>query len=236
MKSGGYGQTSLGESLGGPTYCALASMHLVPAEHPCTSQARLQPTKWHATVRWLLHMQPQQTPQTQMEAKMGGGFAGRTNELADACYGFWCGAALAVRPFSLSIPSRSQLTTYPTGPRPISKDVSPPSSPTTLQPCLAKSDPWRRSFTRCPRARRFWKGANTSLVGLAKRRTSILVSILCAITLPSGFYIVSSRLRKLNACFRRSIPHISVDRSSSNHIARSGMETATPRPAYKCDA
>jgi prenyltransferase beta subunit len=27
----------------------------------------------------------------------GGGFAGRTNKLADACYGFWCGAALAVR-------------------------------------------------------------------------------------------------------------------------------------------
>jgi hypothetical protein len=31
----------------------------------------------------------------------------------------------------------------------------------------------------------------------------------------SGFYVLSSRLRKLNACFRRS-----------NHIARSGMETA----------
>jgi hypothetical protein len=90
----------------------------------------------------------------------------------------------------------------------------PLSSPTTLQPCLARSDPWRRSFffflnpayiaqhdyknkdalgyvdwhrsfTRCPRARRFWQGANTSLVGLAKRRTSILVSILCANTLAS---------------------------------------------------
>ncbi|KAH9961439.1 terpenoid cyclases/protein prenyltransferase alpha-alpha toroid [Lactifluus volemus] len=54
-------------------------------------------------------MQPQQTPQTQSEAKLGGGFAGRTNKLADACYGFWSGAALAVRPFSLSIPSRNQI-------------------------------------------------------------------------------------------------------------------------------
>ncbi|KAH9954637.1 terpenoid cyclases/protein prenyltransferase alpha-alpha toroid [Lactifluus volemus] len=41
-------------------------------------------------------MQSQQTPQTQTEAKLGGGFAGRTNQLADACYGFWCGAALAL--------------------------------------------------------------------------------------------------------------------------------------------
>jgi hypothetical protein len=81
---GGYGQTPLGESLGGPTYCALASMHLVPAEDPCATQARLQPTEWRVTVRWSLHMQSQQTPQTQTEAKLGGGFAGRTNQLADA--------------------------------------------------------------------------------------------------------------------------------------------------------
>ncbi|KAH9954015.1 terpenoid cyclases/protein prenyltransferase alpha-alpha toroid, partial [Lactifluus volemus] len=32
---GGYGQTPLCESLGGLMYCALASMHLVPAEHLC---------------------------------------------------------------------------------------------------------------------------------------------------------------------------------------------------------
>jgi len=41
-------------------------------------------------------MQSQQTPQTETEAKLCGGFAGRTNKLADACYGFWCGAALAI--------------------------------------------------------------------------------------------------------------------------------------------
>ncbi|KAI9509992.1 terpenoid cyclases/protein prenyltransferase alpha-alpha toroid [Russula earlei] len=73
---GGYGQTPQGESLGGPTYCALAALYL----------ARLQPAEWRATVRWLVHTQ----------AQAGGGLAGRTNKLADACYGFWCSAALAI--------------------------------------------------------------------------------------------------------------------------------------------
>ena len=89
---GGYGQTPEGESLGGPTYCAIAALHLVPADHECATQARLRRAEWHATVRWLLHTQ----------AESCGGFAGRTNKLADACYGFWCGASLAVRPFFLS--------------------------------------------------------------------------------------------------------------------------------------
>ena len=84
---GGYGQTPQGESLGGPTYCALAALYLVPADHPCAPQVRLQRAEWHATVRWLLHTQ----------AQTCGGLAGRTNKLADACYGFWCGAALTVR-------------------------------------------------------------------------------------------------------------------------------------------
>ena len=44
-------------------------------------------------MRWLLHMQAEA-----LDPVCGGGFAGRTNKLADACYGFWCGAALAVRP------------------------------------------------------------------------------------------------------------------------------------------
>ncbi|KAF8494461.1 terpenoid cyclases/protein prenyltransferase alpha-alpha toroid, partial [Russula emetica] len=88
---GGYGQMPQGESLGGPTYCALAALHLVPADHVCAPQARLQRAEWHATVRWLLHMQVQT-----LASVGGGGFAGRTNKLADACYGFWCGAALAI--------------------------------------------------------------------------------------------------------------------------------------------
>jgi geranylgeranyl transferase type-1 subunit beta len=82
---GGYGQTPDGESLGGPTYCALAALHLVSAD---AGHARLQDAEWRATVRWLLHMQT--------EAELGGGFAGRTNKLPDACYGFWCSAALSV--------------------------------------------------------------------------------------------------------------------------------------------
>jgi geranylgeranyl transferase type-1 subunit beta len=89
---GGYGQTPQGESLGGPTYCAVAALHLVPADHACAPQARLQRAEWHATVRWLVHMQVQT-----LASVGGGGFAGRTSKLADACYGFWCGAALAVR-------------------------------------------------------------------------------------------------------------------------------------------
>lgn len=88
---GGYGQTPQGESLGGPTYCALAALHLVPADHACALQARLQRAEWHATVRWLLHMQVET-----LASVGGGGFAGRTNKLADACYGFWCSAALAI--------------------------------------------------------------------------------------------------------------------------------------------
>lgn len=92
---GGYGQTPHGESLGGPTYCALAALHLVPADHACASRARLQPAEWRATVRWLVH--------TQTETELGGGFAGRTNKLPDACYGFWCGAALSVRAIHLSL-------------------------------------------------------------------------------------------------------------------------------------
>lgn len=78
---GGYGQTPNGESLGGPTYCALAALHLAPAQH-------LQPAEWRATVRWLV--------QIQSPVQLGGGFAGRTNKLPDACYGFWCGAALSI--------------------------------------------------------------------------------------------------------------------------------------------
>ncbi|KAH9962332.1 armadillo-type protein [Russula compacta] len=106
---GGYGQTLQRESFDGPTYCALASLHLVPADHVCALQARLQRAEWHATVRWLLHMQ------VPTLASVGGGsFAGRTNKLADACYGFWwCGAALDIRSLAFAICSmRAALGTF----------------------------------------------------------------------------------------------------------------------------
>ncbi|KAI0049451.1 terpenoid cyclases/Protein prenyltransferase [Auriscalpium vulgare] len=78
---GGYGQTPFGEAIGGPTYCALASLHLAPpgAPVPFSSTERKQ------TERWLLHTQD-----------ATGGFSGRTNKLADACYCFWCSAALDI--------------------------------------------------------------------------------------------------------------------------------------------
>jgi len=60
----------------------------VPAAAGDHARPRLQPVEWRATVRWLL--------QTQTQTQFGGGFAGRTNKLPDACYGFWCGAALSL--------------------------------------------------------------------------------------------------------------------------------------------
>ncbi|KAI0258818.1 terpenoid cyclases/protein prenyltransferase alpha-alpha toroid [Gloeopeniophorella convolvens] len=78
---GGYGQTPRGEAIGGPTYCALACLRLAPGSAGALSAAQRA-----ATVRWLLGLQ----------SGGGGGFAGRTGKVPDACYGFWCGAALAI--------------------------------------------------------------------------------------------------------------------------------------------
>ncbi|KZT67125.1 terpenoid cyclases/Protein prenyltransferase [Daedalea quercina L-15889] len=84
-EEGGYGQTPDGEALGGTTYCALASLKLAPAtstshwELHNTSAERLR------TIRWLTANQ-----------SSSGGFCGRTNKIADACYCFWCGASLSM--------------------------------------------------------------------------------------------------------------------------------------------
>lgn len=83
---GGYGQTPYGEALGGTTYCALAALHLVPRAHQ--PAPLLGPAHRRRTVHWLVQNQG-----------ADGGFAGRTNKISDACYCFWCGAALAVRCF-----------------------------------------------------------------------------------------------------------------------------------------
>jgi len=76
---GGYGQEPLNEAHGGSTYCALASLHLLPKSHPnpLTAFQREQ------TLRWLLYQQ-------------NGGFSGRTNKVQDACYCFWCGASTEI--------------------------------------------------------------------------------------------------------------------------------------------
>lgn len=72
-----------GDEEGGPTYCCVASLHLVPKEY--TSQARLSEEQRQKTIRWLVQNQ-----------RPGGGFCGRTEKVADACYSFWCGAALKI--------------------------------------------------------------------------------------------------------------------------------------------
>ncbi|KAJ7765381.1 terpenoid cyclases/protein prenyltransferase alpha-alpha toroid [Mycena maculata] len=84
---GGYGQAPFCEASGGPTYIALASLHLAPSPDgvsPLTAEQR------HRSVHWLIHNQD-----------TSGGFRGRTGKSADACYSFWCGAALKVGEHSL---------------------------------------------------------------------------------------------------------------------------------------
>ncbi|OAX40430.1 terpenoid cyclases/Protein prenyltransferase [Rhizopogon vinicolor AM-OR11-026] len=76
---GGYGQSPSGEALGGTTYCALASLQLSKQLESLSAQDRQK------TVRWLVQNQAS-----------NGGFRGRTNKDADACYCFWCGASLHV--------------------------------------------------------------------------------------------------------------------------------------------
>lgn len=86
---GGYGQEPNNEAHGGSTYCALASLHLVPpSSNYAGSSALLTPAQHAQTTRWLLHCQE--------AGETGGGFAGRTNKVQDACYCFWCGASLDI--------------------------------------------------------------------------------------------------------------------------------------------
>jgi len=75
---GGYGQSPSNEAHGGPTFCAVASLRLAPSTH-----AELTPTERLQTIRWLVNNQDH-----------AGGFHGRTEKESDACYCFWCGAAL----------------------------------------------------------------------------------------------------------------------------------------------
>ncbi|KIJ62659.1 hypothetical protein HYDPIDRAFT_114319 [Hydnomerulius pinastri MD-312] len=79
---GGYGQIPFAESSGGPTYCALASIYLAPEGDEA---AKLSDSERKQTIRWLIQNQ-----------EPSGGFRGRTNKEADACYCFWCGASLSI--------------------------------------------------------------------------------------------------------------------------------------------
>ncbi|KAG8998309.1 hypothetical protein FRB93_013784 [Tulasnella sp. JGI-2019a] len=72
---GGYGQTPGQEAQGGTTYCSVAALSLAKVD--------LTPNEREETVRWLMQRQT-------------GGFQGRTEKTQDACYSFWCGAALQI--------------------------------------------------------------------------------------------------------------------------------------------
>ncbi|CCL99458.1 uncharacterized protein FIBRA_01476 [Fibroporia radiculosa] len=82
---GGYGQTPFGEALGGTTYCAVASLYLAPSTPLSPIEHRLSSSERSRIIRWLVQKQ------TSL-----GGFSGRTAKAADACYCFWCGAALNI--------------------------------------------------------------------------------------------------------------------------------------------
>lgn len=77
---GGYGQYPHCEASGGPTYVAIAAIYLTPSGY-----TRLTRREREESVRWLLNNQAD-----------SGGFRGRTNKEADACYCFWCGASLKI--------------------------------------------------------------------------------------------------------------------------------------------
>ncbi|KAE9396109.1 terpenoid cyclases/Protein prenyltransferase [Gymnopus androsaceus JB14] len=77
---GGYGQTTYCEANGGTTYIAMAAIHLAPVP-----SVPLTPSEKRKTIEWAIHKQLQ-----------SGGFCGRTNKVADACYCFWIGGSLKI--------------------------------------------------------------------------------------------------------------------------------------------
>ncbi|KAJ6550530.1 terpenoid cyclases/protein prenyltransferase alpha-alpha toroid [Mycena sp. CBHHK59/15] len=79
---GAYGQAPFCEASGGPTYIAVASLHIAPRTE---GSSPLTPEQRKKTIHWLIHNQD-----------ACGGFRGRTQKPPDACYSFWCGAALKI--------------------------------------------------------------------------------------------------------------------------------------------
>ncbi|KAF9649787.1 terpenoid cyclases/Protein prenyltransferase [Thelephora ganbajun] len=77
---GGYGSAPGCEAQGGPTYLAIAILRLAS-----DSPEYLSESERRQTLRWLLQNQDE-----------SGGFRGRTNKDADACYCFWCGGAIQI--------------------------------------------------------------------------------------------------------------------------------------------
>ena len=81
---GGFGQTPGNEAQGGTTYCSVSCFALAPKEF----NLQLSLGERDACVDWLVHRQIV-------------GFQGRTGKVPDACYSFWCGAALSVSLLSI---------------------------------------------------------------------------------------------------------------------------------------
>lgn len=75
---GGFAGVPDAEAHGGYTFCAVASMFLLPGQIHNVNMPLL--------VRWLAARQLQ----------LEGGFSGRTNKLVDACYAFWVGASVCL--------------------------------------------------------------------------------------------------------------------------------------------
>lgn len=74
---GGFAAEPFGESHGGYTYCAIASIALL---------GKTQYVDLERALEWCLSRQ--------MEVE--GGFNGRPNKLVDSCYSFWIGAAIVI--------------------------------------------------------------------------------------------------------------------------------------------
>ncbi|KIK69924.1 hypothetical protein GYMLUDRAFT_34327 [Collybiopsis luxurians FD-317 M1] len=88
---GGYGQSTYCEANGGTTYIAMAAIHLAPV-----SRSPLSDSEKRKTIEWAMH--------NQLES---GGFCGRTNKQADACYCYWIGGSLKILGAGNLVDSRS---------------------------------------------------------------------------------------------------------------------------------
>lgn len=109
---GGYGQTPHLEPQGGSTYCVIAAMSLVHGLGDNLPAYELE-----ETIGWLASRQTEYVPEsddedtddaedadaddtaTEEQHIQGpvAGFQGRPGKDPDACYSFWCSAALSVR-------------------------------------------------------------------------------------------------------------------------------------------
>ncbi|KAH7872277.1 terpenoid cyclases/protein prenyltransferase alpha-alpha toroid [Lentinula edodes] len=88
---GGYGQSPYCEANGGTTYIAMAAIRLAPSNSNSLSLSEIR-----KTIDWAVHKQHR-----------SGGFCGRTNKIADACYCFWIGASLKILGAGNLVDSRS---------------------------------------------------------------------------------------------------------------------------------